>query len=291
MIMKAKYSKTDFNISSLPHNRKAQFKDILKHRFPLLILTAIFIFIGFLPLILLYGTTVFITSVDVFVEIMKQHNVPEADQGFIYFWLVNFSYLIMVPFVMIACLFMCGGFRIYRLLAWDEGVFFFYDFFKGIKLNFKQGLLVGFLISFYIFVTRFVSGAFTLYVNGTFGLALELFLKAALLLFFLPIAIISLFATTYFEEKITEAFRNSFYIYGAKFYWFIFTSLFFLIIYAFPYLGNYYLILLSITIVSLFVLPIFILVWNQLFVGVVDLYGNDSTSKLKGLYDPSKKFN
>lgn len=289
--MKTKCSKTDFNYISLPHNRRAQFGDILKHRFPLLILTAIFIFIGFLPLVFIYGTNVFITNVDIFVQIMKQYNVPQADQGFIYFWLNNFSYLIMIPLMMIACLFLCGGLRIYRLLAWDEGVFFFHDFFKGIKMNFKQGLIVGLFLGLYIFISHFISGALTLYVNGTFGMAIELFLMISLLIFFLPIAFISLIATTYFKEKIFESLKNSFYVYGTKFYWFALASLAFLIIYVFPYFGNYYLILLGVTIIILFVFPIYVLIWNQLFAGVIDVYGNDPKSKMKGIYDPSKSNN
>ena len=192
----------------------------------------------------------------------------------------------MIPLLMIGFVVLTGGLRIYRLLGWGDGVFFFHDFFKGIKLNFKTGLLVGLFLGIYLFITKFVGGALSLYVNGNLGIGVEWFLKGIFFLFFLPISICVLMITTYFNDNFLKSVSNSFFLYSSRPFFFIPCSLFLLVIYLFPLISNYYLVLLSVVVVMIFVFPIYILLCNQLSLSVFDKIVDTDGVKLKGLYDP-----
>lgn len=285
--MKEKYSDKNYIPSALPHNRKAQFSDIIKHRFMLMVLCGIFIFIGFLPVIFIFSFSSYISDSNIFTELAKSYTSNPSDISFLYFWTINVLYLIMIPLLMLAFVFLTGGLRIYRLLGWGDGIFFFHDFFKGIKLNFKNGLIFGFLLGFYIFLTKFIGGAITLYFMPNVGLGIEIFLKGVFFLFILPISVIALFMSTYYTDKFKDLIVNSFYIYLSRFFVFFLLSILVLIVYIFPFIGNYYLILISIVLLMLFIFPIYILIWNQNVLSSFDKLVDDSKTKLKGLYDPS----
>lgn len=281
-----KTNNKSFIPSSLPHDRKVQFMDIMKHRYMLLILCGIMIFIGFLPVIFAYGVTVYISNASVFSKIVESYTTDASQQAFIYFWTVNVSYAIMIPLLMLGFVVLTGGLRIYRLLSWGEGVFFFHDFFRGIKANFKTGLLLGLFLGIFLFIIKFIGGALSLYLNGNLGIGVELFLKGVLFIFVLPIAICLLILTTYFDDGFFKSIKNGFYLYANKPFFFIPCSLILLVIYLFPFISNYYLILLSIVIVMLFIFPIYILLCNQLALSIIDKTVETEGAKLKGLYDP-----
>lgn len=283
-----KTSKVSFSKEMLPLNRKMQFFDILKQRYALLIAIGFTLLIAIAPLVFFYGSTVYLSNVSVFEKIMETYSIAESEAGFVYFWMINILYLIMIPFFLLFFVVLAGELRIYRLLGWGEGVFYFHDLFKGIKTNYKNALIYGAIISVYIWVHHFIGGAVTLYINGSIGIIVELILKAILVLFILPILIISFFLTTYFTNTFKNSVKTAVKIYLFKFFPLFLYPLGILLIYSFPYLGNYYIILFLCVVIIVFVFPIYILLWNQSFLNVIDKYVGVEEAKLKGLYDPSK---
>lgn len=281
-----KNSNKNFVASALPHTRKAQFFDILKHRYGLLILCGIFAFLGFAPLLFAYGTTVYISNASVFLEIVKSYSNDAGQQAYLYFWTVNVSYAIMIPLFTIGFVILVGVLRVFRLLGWGEGVFFFHDFWKGIKANFKTGILLSLILGTYIFITKFIGGALTLYADANLGTGVEIFFKGALFLLVVPLVIVSLLLTTYFDQKFSVAVSNAFRLYANKVFPFLGCSIVLATIYLFPFIGNYYLILLSVALTMVFLFPIYLLTCNEIALASFDELIDIPGVKLKGLYDP-----
>ena len=71
------------------------------------VLNAFFIFLGLIPLIFAYSCSVYISNTSVFSELIKNYNIPSDAQGFVYFWIINFSYLLMIPLFMLGMVFLC----------------------------------------------------------------------------------------------------------------------------------------------------------------------------------------
>lgn len=288
--MKTQNNKQSFAPSSLPHTRKEQYFDIIKHRFMLLVGLSFIIFLGFLPLLFIYGLSVYFSNTDVFLKAIESYNLSNDMQSVAYFWMNNFMYLILIPLFILAFVVFSASLRIYRLLGWGEGMFLFHDLLKGLKTNFKQGIIVGSILGIYLFVSKFIGGALTLYVNGGLGIAIEIILKAILIIIFIPILVIYLFYSTYFNDKFLNSIIISFQIYVSKLFFFLALSLCTLIIYVFPYVGNYYLIIIFVLILMVFICPFYCLTWNQIILNIFDDKIENDEVKLKGLYDP-KKYN
>ena len=128
-------------INSLPHNRKEVFFDLLKHRKMYLFSLSCFTFMFFIPL-----------AVDLFVFNYFESMALFADKPASYlFSLIFYSMLIMIPCMMIGFLGFAGAFYTAKKVVWQEGTTVSVDFFQGIKENWKQALVNGFLFALYLF--------------------------------------------------------------------------------------------------------------------------------------------
>lgn len=140
--------KEPFNESKLPSSRRKQFLDILKNRFGALVSLSLLTFLFALPAIAWFIVwTAFIKSPP---EDMVNDAVLMASRNF------NLNivlYLVLLPLLMVAYLGLSGTFHVLKKLCWNEGIFIWHDFFKGIKENWKVSLLSGFLVGFVLLGT------------------------------------------------------------------------------------------------------------------------------------------
>ena len=141
--------------ASLPSNRWELFWDIVKGRFWKLVILNLLVLIFFIPLFLLffYRSAVvanFGASLPFAQGFGVGYQAPLSLVGTeqqITFNVNFFSYLFLPVALMIAALGVSGGAYVMRNMVWTEGIFVANDFWRGIKQNIKQMLLIALLYS------------------------------------------------------------------------------------------------------------------------------------------------
>lgn len=133
--MKNKKSTYDFKINDLPHNRKEVFFDCLKMRYGIVFGLGLMCVLFSLPFVICLMLRD-ISLGSLLADISNQDYGEE--QGYQLFYSLKMTYsLIMVPCFVIFGIGLSGVMYIIRQLVWYEGMFFFSDFFEGIRKNWK----------------------------------------------------------------------------------------------------------------------------------------------------------
>ena len=128
-------------IRNLPHNRKEVFFDLLMHRKMYMFSLSCFVFMFFIPL-----------AVDLFLFNYLESISLATEKSIQYlFSLIFYSMVIMIPCMMIGFLGFAGAFYTAKKVVWQEGTTVSVDFFQGIKENWKQALVNGFIFSIFLF--------------------------------------------------------------------------------------------------------------------------------------------
>ena len=206
MFKRAEKHVTDEDVKrTLPHNRKEVFFDLLAHRKMTLFALSCYTFMFFIPL-----------AVDLlwfnFLESVAISNNADAAQLFsLYFY----SMLIMLPCMVIGFLGFAGAFYTAKRLVWQEDVSLAFDFFHGIKENWKHAIINGFAFGLFLFGAAVGSIYLILFLNSQ-PILLGLGIGALILLFLVFGMVISLnFAQdVYYENGIGTTFKNSFCFLG-----------------------------------------------------------------------------
>ena len=155
-LMLGKEKSEDYARNTLPTNRWELFWDIFKSRFGKLIIVNILMLIFCIPLAVLlfirYGT---LMSYGAFYPFSQGFGLgymaPSSMVGYAenIVFQVNLLVYLALPFTVIfAAVGIAGGAYVIRNMVWTEGVFVANDFWRGIKINIKQMLMIGILFSF-----------------------------------------------------------------------------------------------------------------------------------------------
>lgn len=137
---------------NLPHNRKEVFFDLLRYRKMALFTLSSFVFMFFIPL-----------AVDLFFFSYLEAAAMINEKYEYLFSLIFYSMLIMIPCMIVGFIGLSGAFHVAKKMVWQEGTVVAYDFFQGIKENWKHGLLNGFIFGIVLF--GFVVGGSYLLIN------------------------------------------------------------------------------------------------------------------------------
>ena len=133
--MKNKKATHDFKINDLPQNRKEVFFDCLKMRYGIIFGLGVMCVLFALPFaicMMLRDSSLSAIFTDV------GHREYDEEQGYQLFYSIKMTYsLVMVPCFVILGIGLSGVMYVIRQLVWYEGIFFFSDFFEGIKKNWK----------------------------------------------------------------------------------------------------------------------------------------------------------
>ena len=191
-------------ISSLPHNRKEVFFDLLRHRKMDLFALSCLTFSFFIPLAvdLLYFN---------FLE-----NVAIANEKLDYlFSLIFYSMLIMLPCMLVGFIGLAGTFHVAKKIVWQEGITLSLEFFQGIKENWKHALINGALFGILLF-GLVVGGSYLLIFSREMPSLCGIGIGALILIFLFMSMSIVLFYTqdVYYENTYIVTLKNSFRFLG-----------------------------------------------------------------------------
>ena len=190
--MKNKSAQFDFTEEYAPHNRKQVFFDCCKVRFLLLFELGALCLLFLLPLL--------------FVSFLEDTNLTallssaEPDIELYTATTVLFS-MVKIPCFFLFGIGLGGVIRIIRQLIWGEGIFFWEDFFLGVKQNWKTYGLIFLLFGFA------ASGNAILAAAESKTLGYVFFAVCAMLV--VPVGIWMLLQTCVYDMKFMDRFHNA----------------------------------------------------------------------------------
>jgi len=170
MKKKRKAAAHDFDATFLPKNRREQFSDLVKNRF------SFFLRIGGL---LLLGSVLFLLAYSAkYLLVLPAAQAALEQEDYLAFTHTNtlvFDGIYLIAFMPIG-LTLGGVCRLIRLLAWGKGIFFWPDFWKGLRQNAKASSLLALLFGLFHGLNDFLFLAIPhpvfRYVPGGLGLSL-----------------------------------------------------------------------------------------------------------------------
>lgn len=200
-MIKKKQNTEEFKISDLPKNRFELFFDIIKNQWNYLIILAFIVLIIFLPLIIYRYYNL------VALQELLNSNIEEL------MFQIQISYMaynaICIIFITFIGVLFSGIARIYKKLSFNEGFLFLPDFFKGIKENIKDFLILFLIYGIINFALESLSINY-LISNNSF---LYYLFKIINYIFFLPILFICVGLSSIYNDKIFKKISLSFVLY------------------------------------------------------------------------------
>ena len=191
-------------VKSLPHTRKEEFFDFLRHRKMNMFALSCFTFMFFIPL-----------AVDLFYFNFLETAAIAAEKYEYLFSLIFYSMLIMIPCMIVGFVGFAGTFYVAKRMAWQEGISIASDFFQGIKENWKHAVIDGLLFGIALF--GLVVGGSYLFIYAPVHAVVRGIGIGALILIFLVIGMITplnMTQSVYYTNSYFTTFRNSFSFLG-----------------------------------------------------------------------------
>ena len=191
-------------ISSLPHNRKEVFFDLLRHRKMDLFFLSSLTFSFFIPL-----------AVDLFYFNFLENVAIANDKLDYLFSLIFYSMLIMLPCMLIGFIGLAGAFHVAKKIVWQEGITLALEFFQGIKENWKHALVNGALFGISLF-GLVVGGSYLLIFSREMPALCGVGIGALIVIFLFIGMSLALFYTqdVYYENTYLITLKNSFRFLG-----------------------------------------------------------------------------
>ena len=193
---KVRFASSDYLYSSLPNTRKDAFKDVYKHNFLTILKCGVALAVSLIPILL------FSMFMDIGRLGMTTANYSEEDLvGVLFLWNIirNVGILLLLVVVVLG---ISGIIRILKLVIYQEGVDFFYDFKVGLKENFPYTLAF-YLIFIIIYLATYYLQL--LFLNQYIGLVV-------LLIFFLlftPLLLWAVMTISIYQSRLWDYTKNS----------------------------------------------------------------------------------
>ena len=174
-ILEGKEKSEDYARSTLPTNRWQLFWDVFKGNFSKIVKVNLLILLFFLPLLAFIIVNNMIVENNGYIYPFSANmgigypGVPEQ-AGISELLVMQNSltfYAGIIVCSIIAAVGLAGGMYVIRNMVWTEGIFVANDFWRGIRLNFKNALQVALIFT----ITLFLSG--TMIASAEFNLATE----------------------------------------------------------------------------------------------------------------------
>lgn len=152
MFFKPKTASKDFQKSMLPQNRRQVFADVVKLHWGKLLLLGLLVFAFSLPL--------HITALlqDLYAMQLPVENSGDELPQIILQWISNSNTtaLIEIPCFVFLAIGLAGLMRVIRQLAWEDNMYFRYDFLTGVKQNMAQMVLLALLVGAVRFICNYI---------------------------------------------------------------------------------------------------------------------------------------
>ena len=301
-VMFGKEKSEGYARASLPSNRWELFWDIFKGRFGKLIVVNLLVLIFFIPLaLILFMRYVALTNFGATYPFMQVFGVgyqaPITVAGLsenIIFNVNMLIYLLMPIVTMIAAVGIAGGAYVIRNMVWTEGIFVANDFWRGIKQNIKQLLVIGLLFSLVFYLTVLSASlsdqALALSSGKDWIFIITKILSYVLLGFYSIMTLHMISMSVTYDLKILQLLKNSF----------MFTlvllpqSLFFVVLGLIPFIAllfGAFFTIAGVVLILLVGFSLLLLVWTDFCQWIYDKYINEraGVQKRKGIYDKIKE--
>ena len=302
-LLEGKERSEEYARSTLPTNRWQLFWDIFKGNFGKIVKVNLLVLIFFIPLLFVIIMCSLVNSNNGIIYPFGANmgiGYPAAPslQG-ISEWLVIQSDLVLYLGIavssIIASIGLSGGMYVIRNMVWTEGIFVANDFWRGVKLNYKNALQTALFFCFMMFLTNILIdlSAFALAAgNLSKGETIWLHVSQAVSYVFMFLgALMSLWMIALgVNYKLTffTMFRNAFLVTIGT----IIQSIFFMLLAMIPFLfiiiGGGFFTLIGVLVIILFALAYFLLVWLDFAQWVFDKFINPKIEGAKvgrGIYN------
>ena len=304
-LLMGKEKSEDFARASLPSNRWELFWDILKGSFWKLVLLNLLVLLFCLPLVLLvyYRGAVgknYATIYPFAQGFGVGYQAPYTMQGFLesISYNANMVVYLALPIVMfIAAIGISGGAYTIRNMVWSEGVFVSNDFWKGIKQNYKQILLILLIFSLIFYLTILSSSLARYNIAGGASIVwiyyvLEI-LSYVILGYYSLMTLHMITLSVTYELTTWQVIRNSFYVTLAFFPLSLFFGVVALIPFGLLFVSEQIPLLTLILVVVLLLMGFSytLLVWTNYSQWTFDKFINDmvpGAKKNRGIYEKYK---
>lgn len=229
--MKKENSK-DFTLNDLPHNHFDMVKDALARHKRHLLLLGLFSFLFLIPALFLFvWRDVYSLTLSYSVQ---QGQLTQEEAVSTLFFGQSFLFLFLLLAFPIYGMFLSGAFAVLRQIIWQEPLFFFHDFFTGIKESLFSTLLSSFLNAIFFYVALFSThSSLSVYLRF-----LPLILYA---LFLLPFELVILAQTPIYDFPLHGYLQNGVFIFFRHIFSYIGFSFLFLVPFSFYSLQNLFL--------------------------------------------------
>ena len=278
MFFKKNYS--EYKPEKLPENRKEQYFDILKHN------VLPFLLIGFIFLLFCLPVLISLFVRDYYFAVYSSHYASGEITAEQYESLTRS--LLQTMNIVVSCCFLflafpfAGCSKMLRCYVWSEQVFFFHDFFHGIKENFLK------VFAFFLVIAASIYGLYTLQtLSGLPWVARYLPYGAFAILVLPPFLHFAVLINIY-SQSAGKSLKNSFVLYfKTPFLTILFAALPLLSIYLVSLIDYVAIRLLVHSILIVAILPPYLLLWFTYAVSVLDKCVNKTLFPevyKKGLY-------
>ncbi|MBR1968629.1 MAG: hypothetical protein IKA11_04465 [Clostridia bacterium] len=289
--------------ASLPSNRWELFWDIFKGRFGKLVIINLLVLLFCLPfLALLFFRYVAITNYGVIYPFSQSFGVGYGALPSMVglaeniTFNVNLLIFLLAPLgFMIAAVGIAGGAYVIRNMVWTEGIFVANDFWRGIKQNIRQMLLI-FLVYSIVFYLSILSislcdQSIAMGVDNKWLFVVSEVLTYGVLIVYSMMTLHMVTMSVTYELKFRHLIKNSFMFTIGLLPQNIFFIICGLIPFVFLLLGGFFLAI-GVILILLFGVSMFLLVWTDFCQWAYDKFVNDKipgAQKNRGIYDKVKE--
>lgn len=210
-----KKAEKDFTPDMLPTTRKGVFKDVVKLHFWMLIKLGLLLLLFSAPIHILAGIE------QIYVAYLHETigtATPEAVAQVTYqaVFVSNLRAAINIPLLMLFSVGFSGIMRVMRQFAWGENVSFGHDFAVGVKQNFRQMLILSFIVGLYGFICVFIAN--TSYTADSVAITYAVYIPMALGVLLMPAAAIMTVCIPVYSNTFMQNLRVSFALYFKTFF-------------------------------------------------------------------------
>lgn len=301
-LLEGKEKSEEYARSTLPTNRWQLFWDIFKGNFGKIVkvnLLTVLFFIPLIAIIVIYLSMAESDSMFYGFSANLGAGYPSAPflSGIAEFrTMINGTFLYVGVFVssFVAAIGLAGGMYVVRNMVWTEGIFVTNDFWRGIKLNYKNAMQAAVFFSVIFLFTGTLINSAEFYITAGLSQAETVWMRISqgtsyvLLVLAILMSLWMLALGVNYEMKFFTLIKNSFLLTVST----IFHSVFFAVLAAIPFalcfIPQGLIIFIAVTVILLFGVAYTLLVWLNFAQWVFDKYLNPKIAGAKvgrGIYN------
>lgn len=212
---KTKVAKIDYTVNMLPTTRREVFFDVIKLNKGKLLTLGVISFLFTVPFIILAVIQSYYENYLLSANVSEMITAEEALIDLTVFR--NLIALIKCIFYILFAVALSGCSRVIKLFSWEENVNLGADFFKGIKQNIRQYLILGLLFSAIMFLCDFVTNSFSGFFIFDTLINYGYIMKALCLVFLAPIGAYMLLTCCVYDLSFGQQIRHALLVYGKNF--------------------------------------------------------------------------